>query len=277
MKTRRHSTTAILSLWLLAYSTGAEQTDLKRPKTITNSLGMKMMWIEPGHFLMGSGTDEKGREEDESPQHKVILTKGFYIGSTEVTQQQWVKLMGAGPWSSNRNIAKGDKLPAVMMTWGEAALFCKKLGDKEGRRYRLPTEAEWEYACRAKTTTWFYWGDEYDGRYAWSSKNSKRSIHEVGTRLPNAWGLFDMGGNVWEWCSDWHEPHTASEVTDPNGPTTGTKRVIRSGSYNNSIWDCRCAERGCVPPKTRGGSIGLRVVMEVEPPGEVESRRGLAD
>ena len=241
--------------------------ELLSRKSFTNSIGMKLVWIPAGDFIMGSGQAEKGREDDESPQHKVVLTRGFYLGETEVTQHQWEKLMGPGPWAGNRNIAKGENMPAVMMTWAEAVLFCEKLAKKEGRRYRLPSEAEWEYACRANTRTWFYWGDDFDERYAWSSKNSKRSMHKVGTRLPNAWGLFDMGGNVWEWCSDWHGDYPTGEVTNPKGTTSGEKRVIRSGSYSNSPWDCRSAERGCVPPETRGGSIGLRVVMEGEPPG----------
>jgi formylglycine-generating enzyme required for sulfatase activity len=108
-------------------------------------------------------------------------------------------------------------------------------------------------------------GDDYDGRNAWSSKNSERSMHGVGTRQPNAWGLFDMGGNVWEWCGDWYGNYPTDVVTDPNGVPIGEKRVIRSGSYDNSMWDCRSAERGCAPPKTRAGSIGLRVVMQDEP------------
>ena len=268
MKGAIRSITLIVSLASLA---AAGQKEAPKAKAITNSIGMKMVWIEPGRFMMGSGPDEKGSEEDESPQHKVTLTKGFYIGATEVTQQQWEKLMGPGRWVGNRNIARGEKLPAIMMTWAEANSFCRKLGEKEGRRYRLPTEAEWEYACRAETTTWFYWGNEFDERYAWSNRNSERSMHEVGGKLPNAWGLFDMGGNVWEWCSDWHEPHSADELTDPNGPPEGEKKVIRSGSYSNHPYDCRSAERGCVTPEARGGSIGLRIVMEGEPPEKAAS------
>ncbi len=260
---------SVFALFAIAY--GADRPENAVRKTITNTLGMKLVWIEPGKFVMGSGEQEKGREEDESPKHKVVLTKGFYLASTEVTQQQWEKLMGPGPWASNRNIAKGEKLPAVLMTWVEAVAFCHKLSEKEGRKYRLPTEAEWEYACRAKTSTWFYWGNKYDERYAWSSKNGERSMHEVAARLPNAWGLFDMGGNVWEWCSDWHGQYPTNEVTDPNGPATGEKRVIRSGSYSNSSWDCRSAERGFVPPNARAGIIGLRVVREADPPRKAET------
>ena len=254
------------TFYLIGKGMGGAMVDLLSCKTFTNSIGMKLVWIPAGSFIMGSSQAEKGREDDESPQHKVVLTRGFYLGETEVTQHQWEKLMGPGPWVGNRNIAKGENMPAVMMTWAEAILFCEKLAIKEGRRYRLPSEAEWEYACRANTCTWFYWGDDFDERYAWSSKNSERSMHKVGTRLPNAWGLFDMGGNVWEWCSDWHGNYPTDEVTDPNGTPAGEKRVIRSGSYSNSMWDCRSAERGCVLPKTRSGNIGLRVVMQGEPP-----------
>lgn len=258
-----------LSIISLAFSEEQEKSPPRR--IITNSLGMKLAWVEPGEFIMGSGDEEKGREDDESPKHKVTLTKGFYLGTTEVTQHQWEELMGPGLWGKNKNIAKGDKLPAVLMTWAQAVEFCKKLGEKENRKYRLPTEAEWEYACRAKTSTWFYWGNEYNERYAWSSKNSEGNMHEVGTRLPNAWGLYDMGGNLWEWCSDWHEPYREDDLTDPNGPPKGEKKVIRSGSYGNSSWDCRSAERGCVTPDTQGGSIGLRVVLEANLPKKTET------
>jgi formylglycine-generating enzyme required for sulfatase activity len=172
----------------------------------------------------------------------------------------------------NRNIAQGEKFPAVMMTWAEANSFCEKLSDKEGRTYRLPTEAEWEYACRAKTTTWFYWGNDFDERYAWSNRNSERGMHEVGGKLPNAWGLYDVGGNVWEWCSDWHEPHSASELTDPKGPPKGERKIIRSGSYSHHPFDCRSAERGCCPPEARSGGIGMRVVLEGKPPRKATSQ-----
>ena len=229
---------------------------------ITNSVGMKLRYIQPGEFVMGSPDNEKGREEDESPPHPVKLTRGFYMSVTEVTQGQWAKVMKTRPWAENANITKGDDYPAVYVKWADAVDFCTKLGQHEGRTYRLPTEAEWEYACRAGTKTQFYWGTEFDQRYAWSSTDKSRSIHEVAGRLPNAWGLFDMGGNVWEWCSDWHGNYPAGELTDPKGPEQGIKRVIRSGSYSNSPYDCRSAERGAAPPDDRYGGIGFRVVLE---------------
>jgi sulfatase modifying factor 1 len=243
------------------------------PETV-NTLGMKLRYIPAGAFVMGSGADETGREDDEAPRHTVRLTKGFYMSATEVTQGQWAKLMGTQPWAKYRRIATGENLPAILVTWEEAMSFCRKLSEREGRTYRLPTEAEWEYACRAQTRTAFYWGNEFDADCAWSSKNSDRRLHEVGRRRSNAWGLFDMGGNVWEWCSDWHGGYPDSAVTDPKGPETGTRRVLRGGSYSNSTGDCRSAERGLCEPGKQAGIIGLRIVTDFKKsprPGPAEA------
>ncbi len=259
-----------IAVMVLAVPCTAQVEDAERT-TITNSLAMDLAWIPSGSFTMGSRESEKGREEDESPRHRVILTKGFYMGVTEVTQQQWEQLMGTAPWADNPNIQQGARLPAVFVTWTDAVSFCRRLSESEGRRYRLPTEAEWEYACRAGTYSPFYWGYAFDERYAWSSKNSELNMHEVGEKRPNAWGLFDMGGNVWEMCSDWYGRYPGEELTDPKGPDQPPERavrVIRSGSYSNTPFDCRSAERGYMPPTSKGGIIGFRVVLEGEPPTE---------
>ncbi len=250
----------------LPYATGVSTGEIKACSDanslpeIVNTLGMKLRYIPAGAFVMGSGADEKGREDDEAPRHMVKLTRCFYMAATEVTQGQWAKLMGTQPWAKYRNVAKGENLPAMLVTWDEARSFCRKLSERQGRTYRPPTEAEWEYACRAGTRTAFYWGSAFDADYAWSSKNSARRLHEVGRRRPNAWGLFDMGGNVWEWCSDWHGGYADSVAIDPKGPKAGTRRVIRGGSYSNSSWDCRSAERGSCEPQNKAG--GFRVVAE---------------
>ncbi len=235
------------------------------PLVARNSAGMELCRIDPGEFVMGSAESEKGREDDESPQRTVRITRAFYLGGTEVTQAQWADVMETRPWEDNKNIEKGETLPAVLIRWSDAVQFCRKLSEREGKTYRLPTEAEWEYACRAGAATEFYWGVGFDPEFAWSSKNAK-GLQPVATRWPNARGLFDMGGNVWEWCRDWHGPYDADGGEDPVGPASGERRVIRSGSYSNSMWDCRSGERGAVPPDVSFGASGFRVLLEIPSP-----------
>jgi formylglycine-generating enzyme required for sulfatase activity len=155
-----------------------------------NSISMKLVWIAPGEFKMGSNDGE----DFEKPLHTVKITKGFYMGAFEVTQGQYQQVMGTNP-----SYFKGANLPVEQVSWDDAVEFCKKLSQKEGKTYRLPTEAEWEYACRAGTTTKFSFGDDESqlGEYAWYGKNSGMKTHPVGKKKPNAWGLFDMHGNVW--------------------------------------------------------------------------------
>ena len=244
------------------------------PKDIVvNSIGMKLKHIKPGEFLMGSSGNEKGQEDDELPQHLVKLTRGFYIGVTEVTQAQWAKVMKSRPWSNKSYIRggyvkEGDDYPAVNMNWDEAVEFCKKLTQKEGRKYRLPTEAEWEYACRAGTKTAYSFGDD-DNKlcdYGWFRANAynagEKYGHIVGQKKPNPWGLYDVHGNVWEWCSDWSGDYPTAAVTDPKGPSSSKNRVIRSGSVSFTAGDARSAERGGTAPDNQSCSIGFRIVLD---------------
>src|SRR5262249_49734952 len=178
------------------------------PKHFTNSIGMKFVWIPPGNFMMGSPKEEKGRREDES-QHKVSLTKGFYMGVYAVTQEQWKEIMGDEP-----SRFKGEKnLPVEQVSWEDCQEFIKKLRDKDKKAYRLPSEGRWEYACRAGTKTPFHFGEtisteqaNYYGEAVYG--NGKKGIYRkkttpVGSFPANAWGLHDMHGNVWQWCQDW--------------------------------------------------------------------------
>jgi formylglycine-generating enzyme required for sulfatase activity len=196
------------------------------PKEITNSIGMKLVLIPKGTFMMGSPETEKGRQENET-QHEVTISKDYYLGVYEVTQAQYEKVMGKNP--SSFPVAKvGNEnadLPVENVSWDDAVEFCKKLSDlpeekKAGREYRLPTEAEWEYACRAGSKTAYAFDDE-EGllpEYGWFSRNSSRRTHTVGLLEPNAWGLYDMHGNVWEWCSDRYGDYPKGAVSDPSGP-----------------------------------------------------------
>jgi formylglycine-generating enzyme required for sulfatase activity len=187
------------------------------------------------------------------------------MGATEVTQKQWTALVGKNP-----SFATGDSLPVDTVTWEEAAEFCRELSTKEKVHYRLPTEAEWEYACRAGTTTAFYTGhtistDEanYDGNYTYAGGRKgvfREGSTEVGRFPPNAWGLYDMHGNVWEWCADWYAAYAPGDVRDPTGPAKGKTRVVRGGCWINFPAVCRSANRGDTAPVTWNFNFGFRVV-----------------
>jgi formylglycine-generating enzyme required for sulfatase activity len=253
---------------------------------IVNSVKMTLAYIPKGEFSMGAGPKEimalekeprdfhhhRG-EEPETPRLNVKITKSFYMGIYEVTQGQYEQVMGVNP---SRNQASKDH-PVERVTWDDAKAFCQKLGEmpeekKAGRRYRLPTEAEWEYACRAGTTTAFHTGESlsskqanFDGRYPFpGSDKGLASVGtvKVGTYKPNAWGLYDMHGNVWEWCLDGPRPYADDGVPDPRGPETADgNRVVRGGSWKTPA--CRAALRQARPPHDFvAPDYGFRVVCE---------------
>ncbi len=239
------------------------------PKEITNSIGMKLVLIPKGTFMMGSPESEQGRNENET-QHEVTISKDYYLGVYEVTQAQYEKVMG-----KNLSYFQGAKvgnenadLPVENVSWDEAVKFCKKLSalpeeKKAGRVYRLPTEAEWEYACRAGSKTAYSFDDE-EGllpEYGWFSRNSSRRTHTVGLLEPNAWGLHDMHGNVWEWCSDWYEEYPKGAVSDPTGPKEGSYRVLRGGSWFYEAAYCRSANRYRLVPSYRYNRLGFRLAL----------------
>lgn len=254
--------------------------DEARQPVITNSIGMKLVSIPAGVFEMGS---EEGNE-DERPVHPVSLTKPFFLGQTEVTQEQWQKVMGTTPWRNQIYVKEGPGVAASYVNWDDAVQFCQKLTEMEkrsskppaGRVYRLPTEAEWEYACRAGADTKWSFGDDEGAlkEYAWydgnASATADRHSHEAGSRMPNAWMLHDMHGNVREWCSDWYDRRysvsasTSASIVDPKGPAAGTFRVVRGGSWFVYPFLCRSAARTSSPPSVRSSAIGFRVVSESE-------------
>jgi formylglycine-generating enzyme required for sulfatase activity len=232
---------------------------------IKNSVGMEFVLIRAGKFMMGSPEDEPGRYTGENP-HPVNLTTSFYMQTTEVTQGQWLAVMPKNP-SSHKGC--GDNCPVEQVSWDDVQGFIKKLNQMEGTdKYRLPTEAEWEYACRAGSATAFPNGNitelqcERDpildaiGWYCWNSKNS---IQPVARKKPNAWGLHDMAGNVQEWCQDWFGVFPYDEVTNPQGPPSGSYRVMRGGVWYSPARDCRCASRFGSPPRYRFRHIGFRL------------------
>ncbi len=233
---------------------------LGTPVEITNSIGMKLNLIPPGEFAMGSPKSELGRDDDET-QHLVKITKPFYLSVHEVTQAQYERVMGKNP-SRSKDAAK----PAETVSWDNSVAFCGKLSDQEGDQYRLPTEAEWEYACRAGTTTAYSFGNDVSefGDYAWYRDNSEDTTHPVSQLKPNAWGLYDMQGNVSEWCQDWYHPYESLKVvSDPTGPSSGGARVVRSGSFSYPPLYVRAANRVSSLPDTRVHFLGFRVVRTI--------------
>lgn len=223
----------------------------------TNSISMRFMRVEPGEFDMGSPTTEQGRFDGETLHH-VKITKPFLMGSTLVTQGQWKAIMGKNPAGT-----RGDDLPVVEVSWQDASAFCEQLSAKEGKHYRLPSEAEWEFACRAGTQTPFSFGDGDINDFAWHKANSQGQIHAVATKKPNRWGLFDMQGNVFQFCSDGFGPYEG-DSTDPKGNEQNPLRVIRGGSYQNPAEYCRAACRKSFPRAERGGHIGFRVCLNID-------------
>lgn len=221
-----------------------------------NSIGMLLVPISAGDFVMGTGENE----------HAVTISEPFRMGVFEVTQREYEKVMGANP-SQN----KAPYLPVTNVSWVDAVAFCEKLSalrDEQaaGRVYRLPSEAEWEYACRAGTTTLFGFGDDADelNNHAWSSGNAAQFnepyAHQVGRKRPNRWGLFDMHGNVAEWCHDWFAEYEDSSVANPSGPATGTRRTLRGGGWRDLSAMCRSSYRNANTMQFRALDLGFRVV-----------------
>jgi formylglycine-generating enzyme required for sulfatase activity len=253
----------------------------------TNSIGMKLVRIKPGKFKMGSPAGEVGRRNEEL-QHEVEITRAYYLGVFHVTQAQYQKIMGTNPscfaaTGSRKESVGGLKtadFPVEAVCWKDAVAFCAKLSAtgaerKAGRVYRLPTEAEWEYACRAGTTTPFHFGKSasstqanFDGNKPYGDGKKGPSLNrtsKVGSYKPNAWGLYDMHGNVWQFCSDWHDAnyYRASPKKDPKGPATGSNVVVRGAGYLYEADWCRSAFRLGVGPTAKWDHVGFRVACDI--------------
>ena len=242
-----------------------------------NGIKMAFAWIPPGEFMMGSPATEAGRQDDET-QHKVKISKGFWIGVYEVTQEQWEGVMGKNP-----SDFVGKNRPVDHVNCEDCREFIVKLNSSSARPkdalFRLPTEAEWEYACRAGTTTRYYYGESEDDLYKYGNycdisstvtMGQRDTKHDdgyettapVGSYKPNKYGLYDMLGNVWEWCEDWYAPYPAGPVTDPvQRDLVDGSRVFRGGGWSNASWMCRSARRGRINPDMRAPDAGLRLVI----------------
>jgi len=251
-------------IFLEPVSATAEQTSVvgEREKSIDLGSGIRMEFvlIPAGSFNMGSPSTEKDRDSDEGPVRRVQITKPFYMSKYEVTQEQYTALISKNPSSFS-----GRNLPVDSVSWKEAVEFCSKLGSG----FRLPTEAEWEYACRAGSETRFFYGDDPNysqlDKYAWYRDNSDRMTQAVGQKKPNSFGLYDMHGNVWEWCADWYADSLIKTASiDPTGPASGETRVLRGGSWYCQAGLCRSANRLRRTPGYLRYGVGFRVVLELK-------------
>ncbi|RJP83003.1 MAG: formylglycine-generating enzyme family protein [Desulfobacteraceae bacterium] len=266
----RASDPVLWIIFLIILTTGAKSLQAETlPQQLTNRYGMTFVLIPPGSFMMGSPAEEYQRAENEK-QHKVTLTKGFYLQTTEVTQEQWKKIMGYDPSKFNGC----PNCPVESISWNESRAFIQKLNKMErANPYRLPTEAEWEYACRADTTSPFYVGKylstdqaNYNGNHPIPGSprgiNRNRTI-PVGSFPANPFGLYDMHGNVYEWCQDWYGEYPAGPVIDPIGPPSGYSRISRGGGMSSYARRCRSANRTKHLPDYVNFYIGLRLARSL--------------
>jgi len=233
-------------------------------KDLTIDLGggvtMDFVLIRPGSFTMGTDLFNKGTDKTT---HKVTLTKPFLLGKYEVTQEQWEQVMGSNP-----SKFKGAKNPVETVSWTDCQSFVAKLNAKvSGQTFRLPTESEWEYACRADSTGTYCFGNDLRSmaEYAWYDPNDKGTTHPVGEKKANAWGLYDMHGNVREWCADWYGAYPAAVVVDPQGSSSGSYRVIRGGCWSDLADRCTAAARGHDKPSEMSSCVGLRLARSSPP------------
>lgn len=231
---------------------------------LTPGVATRLRWIPPGRFLMGSPADEKGRHEWEGRQHWVTLIKGYWLADVPCTQSEWQEVMGTAPSNS-----KGPNLPVERVSWDDCQSFCENMRKRfPGLQARLPSEAEWEYACRATTTSAFNDGspctkpqgkDPALVKLGWFDENSDKKTHDVRGLAANQWGLYDMPGNVWEWCQDWFGDYPADDQVDPTGAAEGRERVSRGGSLGSGARGCRSAFRLGGRPDERDHVLGFRL------------------
>ena len=231
---------------------------------VKDGISIDMVKVEAGTFMMGATSEMKDSyddpDSDEKPVHQVTLTNDYYMGKYEVTQALWQAVMGSNP--SN---FKGDNLPVEEVSWNDCQEFISKLNSLTGRKFRLPTEAEWEYAARGgkKSRSYQYSGSSNISDVAWYDGNSVNKTHPVGTKQANELGIYDMSGNVYEWCHDWYGSYSSSSQTNPTGADSGSSRVFRGGSWYGNARYCRLSFRDCTPPDCRGYNLGLRLALSV--------------
>ena len=235
---------------------GTPAFDGKDKVYTVNGVSFKMIAVKGGTFTMGATSEQTGAISDESPTHSVTLSD-YYIGETEVTQELWNAVMGSNPSYFTGNMQR----PVEMVSWNDCQTFISRLNELTGETFRLPTEAQWEYAARGgyKSKGYTYSGSNAIDDVAWCWYNSGEMTHPVQTKAPNELGIYDMSGNVWEWCSDWYGAYSSAAQTDPTGSATGSYHVGRGGSWSFSARICRVASRGVYSPTRSNNNLGLRL------------------
>ena len=227
---------------------------------VKDGICIEMVKVEGGTFMMGATSEMKNPNSNEKPVHQVTLTNDYYMGKYEVTQALWQAVMGSNP-----SEYKGDNLPVETVSWNDCQKFISKLNSLTGRMFRLPTEAEWEYAARGgkESRGYQYSGSSNISDVAWYDENSGSKTHPVGTKQANELGIYDMTGNVWEWCSDWYSSYSSSSQTNPTGSDSGSARVSRGGGWFNDASYCRLSVRFYYTPDFRLDILGLRLALSV--------------
>ena len=227
---------------------------------VKDGICIEMVKVEGGTFMMGATSEMKNPNSNEKPVHQVTLTNDYYMGKYEVTQALWQAVMGSNP-----SEYKGDNLPVETVSWNDCQKFISKLNSLTGRMFRLPTEAEWEYAARGgkESRGYQYSGSSNISDVAWYDENSGSKTHPVGTKQANELGIYDMTGNVWEWCSDWYSSYSSSSQTNPTGSDSGSARVSRGGGWNCNASYCRLSVRFYYTPDFRLDILGLRLALSV--------------
>ncbi|MCX6633601.1 MAG: SUMF1/EgtB/PvdO family nonheme iron enzyme, partial [Acidobacteria bacterium] len=263
---RTPALTAAATYWVRVTNACGQADSAAATVSVTTSTagpnGVQFVQLQPGEFTMGCSPGDSECFDSEKPPHRVRITQGFQMGRYEVTQEQWQAVLGSNP-----SRFQGATLPVEQVSWDDVQGFLQWLNARnDGYRYRLPTEAEWEYAARAGTTD-KYAGASALGDAAWYDSNSGGTTHPVGQKRPNAWGLYDMLGNVWEWCQDWYGDYSSGAVDNPTGPSSGSQRIVRGGSWYGLAWLVRVSYPFGVVPGDRNLSFGFgfRCVREVIP------------
>ena len=265
------STSVGLLIAILAAGPGfSADPPIEPGRVVLNSIGMSLTYCPPGTFLMGSPDADPDRKPEEQPQQTVKLTQGFFLGTYEVTQGEWFSLMQTEPWKCQPGVREDPRASVTYVSWYDAQEFCQRLSQHEGKMYRLPTEAEWEYACRAGTTTRFSFGDDAAklSEYGWWGSTAEQGTarhepytHRVGLKRPNPWGFFDMHGHQWEWCQDAY----AAKMPGGRDPFTPgdhkSNRYIRGGGWCHVAVDCRSAYRPSDTPESKHIDLGFRVAL----------------
>lgn len=257
------------SLVLAGCPSGCRHAGDTKTISLTGDVSMEMVWCPAGTFMSGSPETELDRDTNET-QHEITLSNGFWLGKYEVTKEQWYAIMGTKPWQDQDDVVDDMESPATYLSWDDTQSFITAANDATGLSLALPTEAQWEYACRAGTTTRFYWGDDplytdiagYAWYYANTDDASEAYAHNVGLKSSNPWGFYDMIGNISEWCQDWYKEDLGDgDETDPDGPNSGTDKVQRGGSWSSNPNNCRAANRTHKEPGLANVRYGFRMVQ----------------